>query len=370
MPRGGIAQCSFFVATKPKLLIFELWGVGDLVLATTLIDQARVDHEVHVLAKPFARELLGPTYPDVIFHALVAPWTAHYGKYRLWRWNWLDLARVLVDLAKEKFAAAVSVRPDPRDHFLMWLIGARRRVGVPIKGSGVLLNELMREPEEKWHRVETYREAGRRLHVAKIDNSIPRLDGGNYRTDRVRKILSGASKPIVCAHLGAGQPVRRWPEKYWQEILFGLRAKFDFHLILVPDEDGFGSPLQSLADGMISNLDITELVDLMAQSKLLLCHDSGPMHVAVACNVPTISWFGPGDPRWFRPWGDIHKMIIRDICPYRPCFDFCRFPENYCLTKLIPAEVWPEIEQSFGAAINLAPARLGTSTIPTSASSP
>ena len=41
------------MATKPKLLICELWGIGDLTLATTLIDKARAQYEVHLLASAY-----------------------------------------------------------------------------------------------------------------------------------------------------------------------------------------------------------------------------------------------------------------------------------------------------------------------------
>jgi heptosyltransferase-2 len=34
---------------------------------------------------------------------------------------------------------------------------------------------------------------------------------------------------------------------------------------------------------------------------------------------------------------------MRDICPYHPCSDYCRFPEPYCLTQLTPAIVGREI---------------------------
>jgi ADP-heptose:LPS heptosyltransferase len=336
------------MTSKPKFLICELWGIGDLTLATALIDKARAQYEVHLLAKPHARELLAPTYPDIIFHDYTAPWTAHYRKYHLWKWRWRELFKSIVDLRKEKFEAAVSVRLDPRDHFLMWVSGARRRLGFPIKGSGVFLHERLSEPKEKWHRVESYREIGRRLCIADIGEAVPRIDGGNYRTQRINDLLNGIAKPVVTAHLGAGQPVRRWPEKYWKQILQQLREQFDFHLIVVPDQDGFGASLQSMANAFIANLNVPELVDLMAHSSVVLCHDSGPMHVAAACEVPTIAFFGPGEARWFRPWGEKHQIIIRDICPYRPCFDFCRFPENYCLTKLTPPDVWPEVSAHFG----------------------
>src|SRR5467141_4070677 len=253
------------MTNKPKLLVCELWGIGDLTLATALIDKARAQYEVHLLAKPHASDLLGPTYPDVVFHSYIAPWTAHYRKYHLWNWRWRELFKIIVDLRREKFAAAVSVRLDPRDHFLMWLISAPRRIGFVIKGSGVFLHERSHEPKEKWHRVESYREIGRRLGVVGIENADPRLDGGSYRADRIHDLLKAPAKPIVTAHLGAGQPVRHWPEAYWKQILQQLREQFDFHLIVVPDQDGFGASLQSMADAFIANLNVRELVDLMAR---------------------------------------------------------------------------------------------------------
>ena len=36
---------------------------------------------------------------------------------------------------------------------------------------------------------------------------------------------------------------------------------------------------------------------------------------------------------------------MRDICPYHPCSDYCRFPEAYCLTQLTRALVLRELRQ-------------------------
>jgi heptosyltransferase-2 len=356
------------MSNKPKLLICELWGIGDLTLATALIDKSRLQYEVHLLAKPHARELLAPTYADVVFHNYTAPWTAHYRKYHLWNWRWAELIKIIAELRRERFAAAVSVRADPRDHFLMWLSGARIRIGFPIKGSGFFLHKKLHEPAQKWHRVESYREIGKQLGIAGVAEAHPRIDGAKYRSQRIEDILNTLVKPIVTVHLGAGQPVRRWPEEYWKQILEQMRQEFDFQLVLVADQGGFGESLRAISDLFIDKLNVSELVNLLARSKVVLCHDSGPMHVAAACGVPTIALFGPGETRWFRPWGDKHQIVIRDICPYRPCFDFCRFSENYCLTRLVPADAWPEIETHFERFI--VSERSGKSTIQSSALRP
>ena len=42
---------------KPKLLVVELWGLGDLVIATPFLQAASERHAVTILAKPYASDL-------------------------------------------------------------------------------------------------------------------------------------------------------------------------------------------------------------------------------------------------------------------------------------------------------------------------
>lgn len=44
-------------ALKPKLLIVELWGLGDLVIATPFLRAVSEQFDVTLLAKPFALDL-------------------------------------------------------------------------------------------------------------------------------------------------------------------------------------------------------------------------------------------------------------------------------------------------------------------------
>jgi ADP-heptose:LPS heptosyltransferase len=333
------------VEPKPKLLIFELWGIGDLVLTTTLIAEAQAHYEVHLLAKPHATELLAPSFPDLIFHTFDAPWTAFYGKYRLWQWSWGALTRLVFKLRREKFDAAVSIRTDPRDHLLMWLVRSRQRHGFPIKGSQVFLTHRMVRGEQKQHKVNDWRSVGASLSLSKMNSAEPRIFGERYRTPRIETLLRDTTDPIVCLHAGARIAVRRWPSTYFEQIIRRLRECFRFHLLLIPDLDGFGANLEPLADQVLTQLSLRQMVGALSRSDLLLCNDSGPMHVAAASGCPVIAFFGPTDPGWFYPWGDANKIIIQDICPYRPCFDYCRFKEPYCLTKLLPEYAWPQVHQ-------------------------
>ena len=329
---------------KPKLLLAELWGLGDLTMATTLIGAASEEYDVVVLGKPHAATLLRPSYPAVRFISWDAPWTAFRRKYDLWRWNWRELFGVLRALRRERFDVGLSVRCDPRDHLLLWLAGARRRIGFPVKWSALLLtHRLQRRADE--HRVEDWRTVGRALRLPRIETAQPFLDARAYDYPRERP----AGRLAACVHTGSRIAVRRWPEASFRQVIMRLRELFDLHLTVIPDPDGYGSGLADLADEFKPQISVEQLVAILGSMEVVLCNDSAPAHIASACGVSTIALFGPTNPNWYRPWGDDHQVVIRDICPYRPCFDYCRFPEPYCLTKISPDDAWPEIEAFFRA---------------------
>lgn len=300
-------------------------------------------YDVTLVGKKHALPLLGPTFPQIRFLPYEAPWSAYLDKYRLSRWNWRELLVLLARLRHERFDVAISVRNDPRDHLFLRLTGARERYGFPVRGSSAFLTHPLHRSRPKQHKVEDWRDLGRALGFPGMDSAEPALDHAAYRSPRIEALVAGLEKPLVCLHPGARIPVRRWPESYFAYVIERLRREFDFHLALIPDPDGYGQGLAHLADSVLPGLEVGELVDVLGRSEFLLCNDSGPGHIAASCGRPSIVIFGPTDPDWFRPWGGEHHLVIRDVCPWRPCFDYCKFAEPYCLTKLLPERAWPEV---------------------------
>src|SRR5512140_83468 len=98
-----------------SLLVLELWGIGDVVLATAGLEGLRRRYpraRITLLAQAHSREVLAHCpWPDEIV-AVKFPWTAPAGKYRLWRWPWLSLFRLFRDLRGRRFDLAVDARMD------------------------------------------------------------------------------------------------------------------------------------------------------------------------------------------------------------------------------------------------------------------
>jgi ADP-heptose:LPS heptosyltransferase len=331
---------------KKRCLIIELWWIGDAVLMTPILEGLLADGwEVTVLGKTQSRRLLEETYPEVKWILFDAPWTAFRGKYELWRWPWRALWRVLSEVRRGRFDAAVSIRHDPRDQFLLWLARVPRRIGFRAPFGSRFLNEIIPTPPHARHRSEDWWLAQTTVSPTALQVFPPRLRPNEALAGTYRALFAQDPRPVLAIHCGARNIVRRWPARYLHELISTLRREFDFQLALFPDIDGYGEELGELADHIFTGLGLPELTAALAGARVLIANDSGPGHLADALGVRVITIFGPGDTTIMRPFASHNLVVIRDICPYHPCSDYCRFPEPYCLTQLTPAIVIRDVRR-------------------------
>ena len=76
---------------KRKLLVIELWGVGDLAIATPFLRKASEQFDVTLLAKPYALDLQERFWPSLKVVPFNAPWTSFDRKYHLLSWPWAGM---------------------------------------------------------------------------------------------------------------------------------------------------------------------------------------------------------------------------------------------------------------------------------------
>ncbi len=318
---------------KPKLLILELWGLGDLAIASRFINAASELYEVTVLAKPYAHDLQQALWPQAKVISFVAPWTAFRGKYRLFRWPWKQLLKLSLQLRKEKFDFAISGRWDPRDHGWVRVCGAKKCIGFPRSGSKHLLHQHLPLPGKKAHRYDQWRLAGEAINI-----ELPDWRSGNRHPNQTRSI----KKAIV--HTGAAQPVRVWPlDKYLGLINFLEQQGLGVDLICDADQVSWWEKNNRQSKLPQS---VSELIELLKTGDIFIGNDSGPGHLAAALDLPTLTIFGPQLTEWFRPAHPQGMVVEGKDCEYKPCFDSCRFETPHCMAGVTFDEV-KQTTQSF-----------------------
>ena len=65
--------------------------------------------------------------------------------------------------------------------------------------------------------------------------------------------------------------------------------------------------------------DVVELIEQISQLDLFITNDSGPMHVAAAFSVPTVSIFGPTRDIETHQWENDSEMLLRKEMECSPC---------------------------------------------------
>lgn len=315
---------------KPKLLIVELWGLGDLVIGTPFIRAASEKFDVTVLAKPYAADLQQRFWPGVTVFPFTAPWTAFKHKYQLWNWRWSDFYR-LRKLLKGQFHVGLSARWDPRDHFLIALTRARQRIGFPRVGSRVLLTDALQRPDAIAHRSEYWRLIGQRLGL-RVQRSPEYSAAGEM------------GRETVLIHSGAGQPVRVWPLPRYQGLVQHLRNR-GLLVQVACDADQRGWWLQVGESSVATPKNVTELMALIDHAAVFIGNDSGPGHLAAVAGVPTFTLFGPQVSEWFIPMHPAAEALEGKACPYKPCSDYCRFESPLCIQGISEQEVIVRAEE-------------------------
>lgn len=119
---------------------------------------------------------------------------------------------------------------------------------------------------------------------------------------------------------------KQWPVERFRELVERVvREMPDARIIL------FGSPsemqmIDEMARGLESNVvvaagrtTVKQVAALIEQCDMLICNDSGLMHVAVAVKTPVVAIYGPTDIRRTAPLG-AHNTIIRHALACSPCF--------------------------------------------------
>jgi len=318
------------IVVKRKLLILELWGLGDLAIATPFLQAAAEKYEVTLLAKPYALELQPRLWPNIHVEPFNAPWTPFKHKYQLWKWPWPTMLELKKKIRAQSFDYGLSGRWDPRDHLLLFSLGARERLGFPRMGSQRFLTQTLTKPKITAHRSEFWQLAGKTLDLAipNRDQLVfqPRLDAKS-----------------ILVHSGARLPARVWPLAHFQRIVERLRREFNVPVQVACDPDQLNW-WKSHEPSVVCPRSVTELYQFVDQAALFVGNCSGPGHLAAIAGAPTFTIFGPSLPEWFIPMHPAAHAFMGRNCPYRPCADYCHFKTPECLTLVLPDEVWPELK--------------------------
>lgn len=331
-PRAGVPR---------SFLVVEPWGIGDVVLSTALLRALRANFpaaRINLLAKPYARDLLANSGLVDQIICFDFPWTAFEGKLTPSKYVPREFQGLIRQLRSLDVDVSFDARRDIRSNLITYFAGARRRIGYDFGGGAHLLTDVLPSGTQNDHKVSDWLALLEPLGVANCNGFVPSLTVTEAEKANARQRLAilglSRERPIVGVNPGARQAVRRWEPERFAAVIDALVEKHGVQVLLFEAEEGDSSQITPRHWVRRVKSDLRGFMALVTQCDLLLCSDSGPMHIANALGVPVTALFGPQRREWYGPRGELDTVVQADDMPCRPCFDACIFASPRCMEAI------------------------------------
>mgnify|MGYP001291565908 FL=1 len=139
-------------------------------------------------------------------------------------------------------------------------------------------------------------------------------------------------------------PAKRWPAAHFATLARSLGERgYRIGLFGSPKDRAVADEICALAPGLCDNLcgatSLEQAIDLLAMADLVVCNDSGLMHVAAALDRPIVALYGSSSPGFTPPLSDQADILSLNL-ECSPCFKReCPLGHLDCLNKLSPEQV-------------------------------
>jgi heptosyltransferase-2 len=139
-------------------------------------------------------------------------------------------------------------------------------------------------------------------------------------------------------------PAKRWPAAHFATLARKLAEQgCAIWLFGSPKDHAVAEEISQLAPGLCRNLcgatSLAQAIDLLAMAELVVCNDSGLMHVTAALDRPLVTLYGSSSPGFTPPLSDQADILSLKL-DCSPCFKReCPLGHLDCLNKLTPEYV-------------------------------
>ncbi len=333
-----------------RILIVQTAFLGDVILVTPLIAAA---HE---------------RFPQAEIDALVLPQTQialqnnpHIRQVLLFDKRTDKLRsfwKTLKEIRKNHYDAAITPHSSTTTALLLFLAGIKIRVGFNRWTARYFLTHKAPHPARGMHKID--KNMGL---LTALDGKSQQAATALYPSEADRQKAAGLLQPL----LQDGQPLialapgsvwftKRWPARHYS-ALSRLLADAGYGLVFIgaPDEQELCAQVirQSGADALnlAGELSILESAAVIGRCDLIICNDSGALHLANAMQTDVFAFFGPTvQSIGYYPYRKNDRVFELEM-DCRPCgshgANTCPLGHHHCMENITPLSVFDAVQRKF-----------------------
>ncbi len=261
---------------------------------------------------------------------------------------WSGRIRERIRLLKAgRFRRAVILPNSFRAAMITYAAGIGERWGYSSDARGLLLTHSIGRDRERGHQLDDYAALLAAMNAPRVVDEIPSIRLPVHIRERARKRLRAGGvrldQPLFGLHAGGlyGR-AKHWGDDRYGELAERLMdSGYSVVLLTSPGErqqaetisEKYGEiPIDGDSD------DVLQLAATISHCSVIVTNDSGPLHLAAALAVPSVSIFGPTDPaRTVIPGA---TRVVRKPVTCGPCYEReCPLRHHRCMTEVSVDEI-------------------------------
>lgn len=336
-----------------NVLVLQTSFLGDLVLTLPLLAELRRRFPIGkltLLCTPLGQELL-QDHPAIDELIVDDKRRAHGG--------WRGLHSQAAALRQKQFTIALTPHKSARSAYLLYLAGVPQRIGFR-QSKGWFLFHQRAERDPARHDVERNLSVLEPLGV-KVQDCLKRFDllpsaaVASRVSEKMRQLGAVDGKLTIGINPGSVWPTKRWWSEGFEQVIALAKAKLDCQVLIYggPEDRLVAEQLLQRSGGAAVNLagafTLGELPAAIGRCQVFVTNDSGPMHIAVARQVPTVAIFCATTPDLgFYPYSS-NAIVIQKPLDCRPCTSHggrrCPLGHERCIRQIAPQTVMAAVEK-------------------------
>lgn len=331
-----------------RILVLRMDMLGDIVLSLPAIKALKdsfPEAQISVLVKKsFSSLLKNLDYIDEII-GYSSEWTVmrKINFFRMLKKRKYDLA---IDLAYSK---------DVKSALFSFLSGAKIRAGYNTGIRGFFLNKKLPKIKELLYETDyalrAVNDIGAKENTKKIKLTLNKKAKETINNFWKKNKLN--QKRVVLLAPGASNtvPFKAWPKERFAQLADILIEKYKVKIILTGSkkekklEQDIVKLMRNRPIEMTGKLELDEFCALLKKSNLLICNNTGPMHLTNTLKIPSIVISGPSSRiRWGEGGKKATYLSKKMECAGYDCND-CQRGDYECIRGIKLEEVLEAVKK-------------------------
>lgn len=246
-----------------------------------------------------------------------------FERKQMGRWytpaGWTALKDLIDRLRNSRFDLVLDLQGLLRTALFAWLSGCPVRVGMAHarEGAPLFYTHRVIRPAGSVHMVDSYKAILEAIGVTSFDPHVtfqPPATAIEHAANLLRQanLVPGRFAVLIP---GSAHPAKCWPTERFAAAAERITRDYNLPIAAVgtAGEQKIISALQQVCGVPVIDFSgrttIPQLVALLGQAALTVSNDTGPGHIAVAAQTPTILIFGPTNPGWVGPYQQPEAIV-------------------------------------------------------------